>query len=44
MGSLVDEVQDELCLLLDEPGLAFNINTRDELSVLEREFSSIRGI
>ena len=44
MGSLVDEVQDELCLLLDEPGLAFNINTREELSVLEREFSSIRGI
>ncbi|MCK9312695.1 MAG: NTP transferase domain-containing protein [Methanocorpusculum sp.] len=44
MGSLVDEVQDELCLLLDEPGLAFNINTREELSVLEKEFSSIRGI
>ncbi len=42
MGSLVAEVQDELCLLLDEPGLAFNINTREELAVLEREFCSVR--
>lgn len=42
MGSLVAEVQDELCLLLDEPGLAFNINTRQELAVLEREFCSVR--
>lgn len=41
MGSLVAEVQDELCLLLDEPGLAFNINTREELAVLEREFCSV---
>lgn len=42
MGNLVDEVQDEICLLLDEPGLAFNINTREELAVLEREFCSVR--
>jgi len=42
MGSLAAEVQDELCLLLNEPGLAFNINTREELAVLEREFCSVR--
>lgn len=41
-GSLVGEAQEELCLLLDEPGLAFNINTREELAVLEREFDSVR--
>ncbi|MDO5844976.1 MAG: NTP transferase domain-containing protein [Methanocorpusculum sp.] len=42
MGSLLDEVQDELSILLDEPGLAFNINTREELAVLEREWEKHR--
>ncbi len=41
-GSLIGTVQDEYCLLLDEPGLAFNINTREDLRVLEKEFSAVR--
>lgn len=36
MGSMYDETQDELCILLDEPLLAFNVNTREELAVLEK--------
>lgn len=40
-GDLIDEEQEECRLLLDEPGLAFNINTREELAVLEREFSAV---
>lgn len=43
-GSQIDSEQDELCLLLDEPGLAFNINTREELKVLELEFEKIMGL
>ncbi|MDR3101753.1 MAG: NTP transferase domain-containing protein [Methanocalculaceae archaeon] len=40
-GNLIGEAQDEYRLLLDEPGLAFNINIREELAVLEREFSAV---
>ncbi len=43
-GSLIGVAQEEFCLLLDEPGLAFNINTREELAVLEREFYAVRRI
>ncbi|MDO5845434.1 MAG: NTP transferase domain-containing protein [Methanocorpusculum sp.] len=42
MGGMVHEVQDELTLLLNEPGLAFNVNTREELAVAEREFARLR--
>jgi adenosylcobinamide-phosphate guanylyltransferase len=31
LGERIGEPQDELRLLLDEPGLAFNVNTREEL-------------
>ena len=41
-GGLIGSMQEEYCLLLDEPGLAFNINTREELAVLEREFAAVR--
>lgn len=44
MGSMVNDVQEELAILLHEPGLAFNINTREELAVAEREFRRIRGL
>ncbi|MDV0444184.1 NTP transferase domain-containing protein [Methanorbis rubei] len=43
-GGLIGVAQEEFCLLLDEPGLAFNINTREELAVLEREFYAVRGL
>ncbi|HJJ48480.1 MAG TPA: NTP transferase domain-containing protein [Methanocorpusculum sp.] len=36
LGSRVEDEQTELALLLDEPGLAFNINTREELEELQR--------
>jgi adenosylcobinamide-phosphate guanylyltransferase len=42
IGSLIQSVQEENCLLLDEPGLAFNINTREDLAALEREFAAVR--
>jgi adenosylcobinamide-phosphate guanylyltransferase len=42
IGSLVGSAQEEYCLLLDEPGLVFNINTREELATLEREFATLR--
>lgn len=40
-GSLIGTVQSELDLLLNEPGLAFNINTRQELNIVEREFRKL---
>lgn len=36
LGSRVEDEQTELALLLQEPGLVFNINTRGELEELER--------
>jgi adenosylcobinamide-phosphate guanylyltransferase len=41
-GSLVGEVQDEEAVLLHEPGLAFNVNTREELAAAEKMFESLR--
>ena len=41
-GSLVSEVQDEHTVLLHEPGLAFNVNTREELEAAEKLFSRLR--
>jgi adenosylcobinamide-phosphate guanylyltransferase len=34
-GSLIDQPQDEHRLLLNEPGLAMNVNTRDDLAAAE---------
>jgi adenosylcobinamide-phosphate guanylyltransferase len=34
-GDLIAEPQDELRMLLNEPGLALNINTRDDLAIAE---------
>ncbi len=39
-GDLIDRPQDELLLLIPEKGLAFNINTREELALLR---SMVRG-
>ena len=39
-GSRVEDEQSELALLLHEPGLAFNVNTREELEKLERLLES----
>lgn len=41
LGALVSEVQDEEAVLLHEPGLAFNVNTREELEAAERAFASL---
>ena len=41
-GSLVDDVQEEEAVLLHEPGLAFNVNTREELAAAEKMFASLR--
>ena len=40
-GSLVGEVQDEEAVLLNEPGLAFNVNTREELAAAEKMFEAL---
>ncbi|MDR0438685.1 MAG: NTP transferase domain-containing protein [Methanocalculaceae archaeon] len=42
IGGLICSAQEEYCLLLDEPGLVFNVNTREELATLEREFVALR--
>ena len=34
-GSLIDQPQDEHRILLNEPGLALNVNTRDDLAIAE---------
>ena len=41
-GSLVDDVQEEEAVLLHEPGLAFNVNTREELATAEKMFAKLR--
>ena len=41
-GSLVDDVQEEEAVLLHEPGLAFNVNTREELAAAEKMFAKLR--
>lgn len=43
MSDMIDEEQDELKIVLDIPGLAFNINTRKELEVLESELRKIHA-
>jgi len=40
-GSKIGEVQEELCLLLHEKELVFNVNTRSELALLENHFLSV---
>lgn len=40
LGCRVEDVQDELLLLLHEPGLVFNINTRGELEHVEKLLAS----
>lgn len=39
LGSSIDQEQDELCILIDDPALALNINTRSELILAESFFS-----
>jgi adenosylcobinamide-phosphate guanylyltransferase len=34
-GCLIDQPQDELRMLLNEPGLALNVNTREDLAIAE---------
>ena len=41
-GSLVGEEQEEKAVLLHEPGLAFNVNTREELAAAEKMFETLR--
>ena len=41
-GSLVGEEQEEKAVLLHEPGLAFNVNTREELAAAENMFETLR--
>lgn len=41
-GSLVDSVQEEETVLLHEPGLAFNVNTREELAAAEKMFAALK--
>lgn len=40
-GDRIDEVQDELKILIDDPILTLNINTREELFLAEKLFSPI---
>lgn len=42
-GDLIEEEQDEFMLLLDEPRLAMNVNTRDDLVRTERFLQSGAG-
>ncbi|MBE6507157.1 MAG: 5-deoxyadenosylcobinamide phosphate nucleotidyltransferase [Methanocorpusculum parvum] len=41
-GAFVSEVQEEEAVLLHEPGLAFNVNTREELAAAEKMFAALR--
>ncbi len=41
LGSQVTEVQEEETILLHEPGLAFNVNTREELEAAEKIFGEL---
>ena len=41
-GSLVEDVQEEEAVLLHKPGLAFNVNTREELAAAEKMFAKLR--
>jgi len=43
LGSSIEDEQDELCLLIDDPALVFNINTREELIAAEQFFRSRRN-
>ncbi len=38
LGSSIEREQDELCILIDDPALVFNINTREELAAAEQFF------
>jgi len=40
LGSSIKDEQDELCLLIDDPALVFNVNTREELAIAEQFFRS----
>ncbi|WP_319578145.1 NTP transferase domain-containing protein [uncultured Methanospirillum sp.] len=42
LGSSIEDEQDELCLLIDDPALVFNVNTREELTAAEEFFKSRR--
>jgi len=42
LGSMVNDVQDEVAILLDEPGLAFNVNTREELEQAESLYKNLK--
>ncbi|HJJ47208.1 MAG TPA: NTP transferase domain-containing protein, partial [Methanocorpusculum sp.] len=42
LGSLLTDIQDELTLLLHEPRLVFNVNTREELKVAELAFKNLK--
>jgi len=42
LGSMVNDVQDEVAILLDEPGLAFNVNTREELEQAELLYKNLK--
>lgn len=41
-GALTGEEQEEEEVLLNEPGLAFNVNTREELAAAEKMFAALR--
>lgn len=40
LGALLTDEQDELMILLEEPGLVFNVNTREELEAAELVFKN----
>lgn len=42
-GELIQEEQDELKLLMHEEQLAFNINTREDLRIVERYFRKLQN-
>jgi adenosylcobinamide-phosphate guanylyltransferase len=39
LGDAIDQEQEELCIMIEDPALAFNINTRSELKAAEDYFS-----
>jgi len=43
-GSLIDQPQEEHRLLLYEPGLALNVNTRDDLAIAEKFLKHKSGV
>ena len=43
LGSKTDQIQTECCVLIEDPALIFNINSRYELSVAESFFSRVRS-